>query len=57
MLKLNKLFGKYKGKKVAVPWSGGLDSTCMLIAMANAGAEVTAVTIVAENMPNPKHRP
>ena len=55
MLTVCKAFAKYKGKSVTVPWSGGLDSTCMLIAMAHAGATVTAVTIVAENMPNPRH--
>jgi len=46
---------KFKGKKVVIPWSGGLDSTGLLLAMADAGAEVTALSIQAENMPNPNH--
>ena len=36
---------KFKGKKVVIPWSGGLDSTGLLLAMADAGAEVTALSI------------
>lgn len=50
-----KEFLKYKGKKVVVPWSGGLDSTTLLITLAHVGAEVCALSFSGGNLPNDKH--
>jgi 7-cyano-7-deazaguanine synthase in queuosine biosynthesis len=49
------VYRKYKGKKVTVPWSGGFDSTAMVVGLAAAGAEVIALSVTSNNLPNVNH--
>lgn len=52
---MSRSFKKYRGREVVVAWSGGLDSTGLMIAMAEAGAIVTAISIASKILPNLKH--
>lgn len=48
--------GKYKGKVVTLPWSGGLDSTMLLLGLLDAGVEeVRTIAFTGGQLPNPEH--
>ena len=47
-----KIVAPYRGKKVALAWSGGYDSTMLLLLLAEYGIDVTAVAFDSGNLPN-----
>lgn len=52
----HKAFEKYKGKDVVVPWSGGLDSTLIILGLHAAGAKrIRTISFTGKQLPNPSH--
>lgn len=52
MNQIEKVMQKYAGKNVVLAWSGGLDSNVMLLALLQAGANVTVVSLDCQRLPN-----
>lgn len=50
---IEKACAAYAGKRVLVFWSGGADSTALVMALAEAGAYVTILEVLTKQTPNP----
>lgn len=48
-------YSKFKDKTVTVPWSGGVDSTLLILELLNVGARVRVISFTGRQLPNAQH--